>query len=210
MTEKDYIQTLLNSYLAAETTEDEERRLSDYFCSHRDIPNEWQCYSVLFRGMKCNHVTLADSLSRDESEKRRWQLSPWLIGVAAMIVILFGISLFILQKDREAVPTEIFASTNENPAPKALVEQQAQHNEKAETNSDAMEKPQQKSHRLAKSLRKPKPKAKASPRETIPVQTIVEQESVSPIADKETTDYTPSLMAHHRQMREAMLAMLNE
>ena len=210
MTEKDYIQALLNSYLAAETTEDEEQRLSDYFCSHRDIPNEWQCYSVLFRGMKCNHVTLADSLSREENGKRRWQLSPWLIGVAAMIVVLFGISFFILQKDREAVPSEIFARTNENPAPKALVEQQAQNNEKAETNGDAMEKPQQKSHRLAKSLRKPKPKAEAAPREAIPVQTIVEQESVSPIADKETTDYTPSLMAHHRQMREAMLAMLNE
>ena len=36
--EKGYIQKLLDSYLAAETTREEEDLLADYFCTHRDVP----------------------------------------------------------------------------------------------------------------------------------------------------------------------------
>ena len=52
MMEKEYIQKLLDSYMAAETTREEEDLLADYFCTHRDIPAEWQNFSILFRGLR--------------------------------------------------------------------------------------------------------------------------------------------------------------
>ena len=52
MTKKEYIQELLDRYMAAETTKEEENVLSDYFCSHQEIPAEWQNFSVMFRGLR--------------------------------------------------------------------------------------------------------------------------------------------------------------
>lgn len=52
MMEKEHIQQLLERYMAAETTEEEEQLLFDYFCTHHDIPAEWRNYSVLFRGIR--------------------------------------------------------------------------------------------------------------------------------------------------------------
>ena len=210
MTEKDYIQTLLNSYLAAETTEEEEQLLSDYFCSHRDIPNEWLGYSVLFRGMQRNHTSKTCSLPSNENTKKRWLLSPWQVGVAAMIAIVLGISFFMLQKEREAVPPKVIASAMENPAPKPPVEQHTKDKGKTETDCETSAKPLRRSRRLAKSLRKSNNKSDALPCKAIPVQATMSQDSASPSADEEIMDYTPSLMNHHRQMRDAMLAMLNE
>ena len=45
-----YIQTLLDRFDAAETTEEEERRLTDYFARHDDVPAAWAAYAVMFRG----------------------------------------------------------------------------------------------------------------------------------------------------------------
>ena len=39
-TNKEYIQKLLDSYMVAGTTKEEEKLLSEYFCTHQDIPAE--------------------------------------------------------------------------------------------------------------------------------------------------------------------------
>ena len=52
MEEKLYIQSLLDKFLEGNTTETEERLLSDYFSSDNDIPTEWQEYVIFFRGFK--------------------------------------------------------------------------------------------------------------------------------------------------------------
>ena len=52
MMEREYIQKLLDSYMAAETTREEERLLADYFSIHRDIPAAWRDFSILFRGIR--------------------------------------------------------------------------------------------------------------------------------------------------------------
>ena len=54
-----YIQRLLDRFVAAETTEEEERLLTDYFASHDDVPAAWTAYAVMFRGFHAKAFTKA-------------------------------------------------------------------------------------------------------------------------------------------------------
>lgn len=92
--EKEYIQKLLDSYLAAETTREEEDLLADYFCTHRDVPAEWQNFSILFRGLRQDRPK---SVSLHKSYVLKWS------AAAAVIAIIFGTGLFFLHKNNRGV-----------------------------------------------------------------------------------------------------------
>ena len=47
-----HIKELLDKFMSAQTTEEEEQELSDYFANNKDIPAEWKAYSVLFGSFK--------------------------------------------------------------------------------------------------------------------------------------------------------------
>ena len=101
MMEKEYIQKLLASYMAAETTKEEEQLLSDYFSTHRDIPAEWRNISVLFRSIR------QYKQKPDASHKRA--IMKW-SAAAAVIAIIFGTGLFFLHKnDRGVEPSKSVA-----------------------------------------------------------------------------------------------------
>ena len=51
MTDKQ-INDLLDRFMAGETSEQEERLLTDYFCTRTDIPEAWAAYAVMFRGFR--------------------------------------------------------------------------------------------------------------------------------------------------------------
>lgn len=93
MMEKDYIQKLLDSYMAAETSRKEEKLLSHYFSNHRDIPPEWRDYSVMFRSL--NHYR-----QKSGSSHRRTMLK-W-SAVAAIITVLLVVGLLLpVQKETD-------------------------------------------------------------------------------------------------------------
>lgn len=99
--EKGYIQKLLDSYLAAETTREEEDLLADYFCTHRDVPAEWQNFSILFRGLRQDRPK---SVSLHKSYVLKWSTA------AAVITIIFGTGVFFMQrKDRYVEPSKSVA-----------------------------------------------------------------------------------------------------
>ena len=101
MMEKEYIQKLLASYMAAETTKEEEQLLSDYFSTHRDIPAEWRNISVLFRSIR------QYKQKPDASHKRA--ILKW-SAAAAVITIIFGTGVFFMQrKDRDVEPSKSIA-----------------------------------------------------------------------------------------------------
>ena len=101
MMEKEYIQKLLASYMAAETTKEEEQLLSDYFSTHRDIPAEWRNISVLFRSIR------QYKQKPDASHKRT--ILKW-SAAAAVITIIFGTGVFFMQrKDRYVEPSKSVA-----------------------------------------------------------------------------------------------------
>jgi len=98
--EKEYIQKLLDSYLAAETTREEEDLLADYFCTHREVPAEWRSFSVLFRGLQQGKPK---SVSLHKSYVLKW-------SVAAVVAVFIGTGLFFLRRnDRDVEPSKSVA-----------------------------------------------------------------------------------------------------
>ena len=100
MMEKEHIQKLLERYMAAETTEEEEQLLSDYFCTHQDIPTEWRNYSVLFRGIR-----QYDQKSNASSMKTILKWS----AAAAVIIFVFGIGTMLMHQEETSKPTDAVA-----------------------------------------------------------------------------------------------------
>lgn len=93
MEEKKYIQSLLDKFLEGNTTEMEERLLSDYFSSDNDIPTEWQEYVIFFRGFK-NYKPV----TQNNTHKRIW------LSAAASIALLIGIGITLYSKmDSETI-----------------------------------------------------------------------------------------------------------
>ncbi len=99
--EKEYIQKLLDSYMAAETTQEEEDLLADYFCTHREVPAEWRSFSVLFRGLQQDKPK---SRALHKTVALKWS------AAAAVVAILFGTGLFFsLKEGRDVEPSKSVA-----------------------------------------------------------------------------------------------------
>ncbi|MBR1556597.1 MAG: hypothetical protein IJ647_02365 [Prevotella sp.] len=91
MMERKYIQKLLDSYMAAETTKEEEQLLADYFSTHRDIPAEWQDFSILFRGIR--------QYEQKPYVSYRRAIVKW--SVAACLLALVGVGIALLFNRQE-------------------------------------------------------------------------------------------------------------
>ena len=100
MMEKEYIQKLLERYMAAETTEEEEQLLSDYFCTHQDIPKEWRNFSIMFRGIR-QYEQKPDASSMKTMLK--WS------AAAAVIIFVFGIGTMLMHQEETSKPSDAVA-----------------------------------------------------------------------------------------------------
>ena len=108
MTDKQ-INDLLDRFMAGETSEQEERLLTDYFCEQTDIPEAWAAYAVMFRGFR---QSAAREVPLGRSQHRWW------MAAAAAILVLLGFWWYM--PERESQP-ETVAKT-ETPAPKPTVQ----------------------------------------------------------------------------------------
>lgn len=96
--EKQHIQQLIDRYMAAETTQEEEALLADYFCTHHDVPAEWRTFSILFRGLRQGKA--------QEAPRRKPTLLRW-SAAAAVVVVAMGAGLLFLPSDHSGVaPTK--------------------------------------------------------------------------------------------------------
>lgn len=108
MTDKQ-INDLLNRFMAGETSEQEERLLTDYFCTRTDIPEAWAAYAVMFRGFR--------QPAAHEVPIRNYQ-HRWWMAAAAAILVLLGFWWYL--PERESQP-ETVAKT-ETPVQKPTVQ----------------------------------------------------------------------------------------
>ena len=108
MTDKQ-INDLLDRFMAGETSEQEERLLTDYFCTRTDIPEEWAAYAVMFRGFR---QSVTREVSIIHSQLRWW------MAAAAAILVLLGFWWYL--PERESQPETV--ARTETPAPKPTVQ----------------------------------------------------------------------------------------
>lgn len=139
MMEKEYIQKLLDSYMAAITTKEEERLLSDYFCTHQDIPAEWRNFSIMFRGMRQYE-------QKPEASSMK-TLLKW-SAVAAVVLFVFGTGALLMQQEETSKPS--------SPVTQIVMEEPAVNDLDSKQETFMQEKPmavEKKITRLAKSTR---------------------------------------------------------
>ena len=109
MTNKEYIQQLLERYMASETTIEEERELKEFFSSHDDFPKAWAAYAVMFQGMS----------RRGSSSivERKSSLLKWTIGVAASLLIASLVLWMLYDKDNVATQETKIAKEEQHEVP---------------------------------------------------------------------------------------------
>ena len=126
MTDKQ-INDLLDRFMAGETSEQEERLLTDYFCEQTDIPEEWAAHAVMFRGFrqtadekicKVSKYNPGTTGGHCEVPSSSFQ-HRWWIAAAAAILLLLG--LWWYMPESESQPEMV--ATTEVPAPKPTVQQ---------------------------------------------------------------------------------------
>ena len=108
MTDKQ-INDLLDRFMAGETSEQEERLLTDYFCTRTDIPDAWAAYAVMFRGFRQS--------AAHEVPIRHYHHRWWLSAAAAILVLL---GFWWYMPERESQPETV--ARTETPAPKPTVQ----------------------------------------------------------------------------------------
>ena len=108
MTDKQ-INDLLDRFMAGETSEQEERLLTDYFCTRTDIPEAWAAYAVMFRGFRQS--------AAHEVPIRNYQ-HRWWMAAAAAILVLLGFWWYL--PERESQPETV--ARTETPVQKPTVQ----------------------------------------------------------------------------------------
>ena len=200
MTDKQ-INDLLDRFMAGETSEQEERLLTDYFCTRTDIPEEWAAHAVMFRGFrqtadekicKVSKYTPGTTGGHCEVPSSSFQ-HRWWIAAAAAILLLLG--LWWYMPESESQPEMV--ATTEVPAPKPTVQQAKE--ETTQQVAVVAEAP--------KPVRKVRKAKKRSAVETKPVETPMTEVS-DPAADLLNIDMA-AVQQQGAELRTA-LAIMNQ
>ena len=183
MTDKQ-INDLLDRFMAGETSEQEERLLTDYFCEQTDIPEAWAAYAVMFRGFR--------QPTAHEVPIRNYQ-HRWWMAAAAAILVLLGFWWYMPERESQS---ETVAKT-ETPVQKPTVQPVVE--ETTQQVAVVAEAP--------KPVRKVRKAKKRSAMETKPVETPMTEVS-DPAADLLNIDMA-AVQQQGAELRTA-LAIMNQ
>lgn len=199
--EKEYIQKLLDRYMSAETTKEEEQLLSDYFSSHREIPAEWRGYSILFRGIKQYKPM---KIASHKSVVLKWS------AVAAIITVIFGTGLLLMRQDKTSIkPSDSVSYVNESPT-RNIIEPIHETGVTASVQKELLTERTTQKHRVRKSKKVTIPSTQAEQLPNIPqsVSSLIPADSSipeqSPLARCFATldpSGTRNLSSHREHMR---------
>ncbi len=112
---KEHIDELLRLYDEARTTDEQERELADFFSQpHDNLPEEWERYAALFTAFAGSESLFSEAeleaMAAPRTSRRLW---PWLMGAAATVALLVGLSLH----QPHTTEASDYLATNEQPIP---------------------------------------------------------------------------------------------
>ena len=116
MTDKQ-INDLLDRFMAGETSEQEERLLTDYFCTRADIPEAWAAYAVMFRGFR--------QPAAHEVPIRNYQ-HRWWLSAAAAILVLLGFWWYMPERESQSETVAKTETPVQKPTVQPVVEETTQ------------------------------------------------------------------------------------
>lgn len=112
---KEHIDEMLRLYDEARTTDEQERELADFFSQpHDTLPEEWERYAALFTAFAGSESLFSEAeleaMAAPRTSRRLW---PWLMGAAATVALLVGLSLH----QPHTTEASDYLATNEQPIP---------------------------------------------------------------------------------------------
>ena len=112
---KEHIDKLLRLYDEARTTDEQEMELADFFSQpHDTLPEEWERYAALFTAFAGSESlfseTELEAMAAPRTNRRFW---PWLMGAAATVALLVGLSLH----QPHTTEASDYLATNDQPIP---------------------------------------------------------------------------------------------
>ena len=193
MTDKQ-INDLLDRFMAGETSEQEERLLTDYFCTRTDIPEEWAAYAVMFRGFRQS--------AAHKVPIRHYQ-HRWWMSAAAAILVLLGLWWYMPERESQM---ETVAKT-ETSAPKPTAQPAAEETVQQVTVVAEVPKPARKVRAA-----KPHDTVEAEPAEAPVGEAEAVAEAVTEIDDPATDLLNIDMAAVQQQGAElrTALAIMNQ
>jgi hypothetical protein len=193
MTDKQ-INDLLDRFMAGETSEQEERLLTDYFCTRTDIPEAWAAYAVMFRGFR--------QPAAHEVPIRHYH-HRWWMAAAAAILVLLGFWWYMPERESQS---ETVAKT-ETPAPKPTVQPAVEETTQQEPVVAEVPKPARKVRAA-----KPHDTVEAEPAEVSVSEAEAVAEAVTEIDDPATDLLNIDMAAVQQQGAElrTALAIMNQ
>ena len=210
MTDKQ-INDLLDRFMAGETSEQEERLLTDYFCEQTDIPEEWAAHAVMFRGFRQTADEIICKVSKynpgttgghcevpSSSFQHRW----WMAAAAAILLLL---GLWWYMPESESQPEMV--ATTEVPAPKPTVQPAVEETTQQVTVVAEAPKPARKVRAV-----KPHDAVEAEPAEVSVSEAEAVAEAVTEIDDPATDLLNIDMAAVQQQGAElrTALAIMNQ
>lgn len=189
MNDKAYIQHLLDRYMAATASEDEERLLREWFAAQDNVPEEWQAYAILLTG-------------RVAAAPRRHRLAKWAASAAAAVVIAVA-GLFALHAPQQ--PAQPVAQTVAPAAPAAV--RQPEPAEKAASAAPSLAAAKRKEQQLRRSVPTMAERAEEVP---APAEPPVEEVPPSPEALQLVEELLAQAMENKEDKEERMCRELIE
>lgn len=118
---KQYIDTLLQKFMDAQTSEEEEQLLADYFATAEDIPAEWEAYKDIFQSFETDAYEMSDKYLDEKFNEDKVSdttveklpevstsipIKPKIMwwrytGVAAAVAVIMAIGITLTQRDDE-------------------------------------------------------------------------------------------------------------